>query len=366
MSENMKKNFSSGISDSHCEKSNQASTICSVLMLSLLIAALLFTTGCAFTRTITRKNTTSTTDSDNASIKLYVDAAVLTEQDKDQQAIQKLNESVKMNNRFSLAYSLMGEIYYKMKDYENSAASYETATRLNRWSFKDFFDLGMVYQLMEEFAQAVNAYAKACELKPDHFQAHLNAAQSFYELKEYNEALAYGQRAEQIDPNISDAQKLLGDIYESQKDHDQAITSYKRALEIDSNNLDVMTSLGLSYLRATRYNSAVEVFKSMLQINPDSNTAYKYLASCYLGLTEIDKAITAAKKAIELDQNDWYSHKVLGVAFLLKGLDKENNDKEIKDKFKATAVDNLSLSLKLKADQPHAEKIVKLIQKYSK
>ncbi|GAH49574.1 unnamed protein product, partial [marine sediment metagenome] len=59
---------------------------------------------------------------------------------------------------------------------EKSADSYENATKLNPWSFEDYFNLGRVYQIMEKFAQAIKAYARACELKPDHLEAHVGAA----------------------------------------------------------------------------------------------------------------------------------------------------------------------------------------------
>ncbi len=140
-------------------------------------------------------------------VDLYVDAVMLKELDENEMAVEKLESAIKLNKSFSLAYSLLGEIYQEIKDYEKSAASYENATRLNPWSFKDYFNLGRVYQIMKKFAQAVKAYAKACELEPDHLEAHVGAAESYYEIEDYNNALAAAEQAEQIDPNVSEIQK---------------------------------------------------------------------------------------------------------------------------------------------------------------
>jgi tetratricopeptide (TPR) repeat protein len=148
-----------------------------------------------------------------------------------------------------MAYSLLGEIYLEMKQYERSTASYERATKLNPGSFDDFFNLGRVYQIMKEFVKAVKAYARACEIKPGHLQA---TAKCYYKISDYNRALMYGKRAEQIDPDVSEVQNLLGDIYGSQKDYDHAIGSYKRSLELDSNDPDIMTSLAVAYLKTNR------------------------------------------------------------------------------------------------------------------
>lgn len=318
-------------------------------------------------------------------VDLYVDAVMLRESGENEQAVEKLSSAVKLNKRFTLAYSLLGEIYEKMKEYEKSAASYEEATKVNPWSFKDYFSLGRVYWIMKKFANAVKAYARACELKPNHLEAHINASKSYFEIEDYNNALVYGRRAEEIDPDVSEIQKVLGDIYKSKKDHEQAIGSYKRALEINSNNPEVMTSLAVCYLRTNRNEPAKELLTSVIKSEPDNNTAYHYLGYCYLRFYDqdlkayknikktggedlelkasleenLEKAIVNCDKAVQIEQTDWYAHKVLGVAYMFKSL----NSKD--ESLKAKAVQQWRLSLKIKPDQSNYEGVLKLIEKYS-
>jgi tetratricopeptide (TPR) repeat protein len=319
-------------------------------------------------------------------VDLYVDAVMLREFDENEMAVEKLNSAVKLDNRFSFAYSLLGEIYQETEDYEKSAASYEKATELNPWSFKDYFNLGRVYQIMKEFAQAVKAYARACELKPNHLEAHVGVAQSYYEIEDYNNALVAAVRAEQIGPDVSEIQKLLGDIYESQKHYDQAIRSYKRALEIDSNNPDVMTSLAVAYLKTNCNEPAKELLISATQIRPNNNTAYQHLGYCYLLLRQqaiesheraleidsntppietslveyLDKAVVNYSRAIEINDKDWEAHRGLGVAYAIRG----TNNKD--EALKAKAVQQWRLSLELKPNQPNRERLLKYIEIYSK
>ncbi len=211
------------------------------LFFCLISAGLLFFAGCGAGQ-----------KADNTHIDLYVDAITLAEHSEREEAIKKLNSAVQINESFSLAYSLLGEIYQEMQDYERSAASYEKVTELNPWSFNDHFNLGRVYQLMKKFTQAVRAYSRSCELKPEHLEAHLNNAKCYYEIQDYQNALLYGERAERINPNTAEVQKILGDVYGSQKDYELAISSYKRSLEIDSSNPAVMASLAVAYLNTNR------------------------------------------------------------------------------------------------------------------
>jgi tetratricopeptide (TPR) repeat protein len=297
------------------------------------------------------------------SVSLYVDAVMLKELNEDEQAVEKLNSAIKLNKRFSMAYSLLGEIYEETGDYKKSVASYEKATELNPWSFKDYLNLGRVYQIMKKPKQAVKACAKACELNPDHLEAHINATKSYYEIKDYNSALIYGERAEKIDPNVGEVQKMLGDIYGLRKDYNQAIAFYKRALEINGNNPEIMNSLAVTYLKTGRNSSAEELLTSVTQNHPDNNTAYKHLGFCYLQLKDVDKSVESYSRAIEINDKDWESHRGLGVAYILKG---KNGDGTIDDALKAEAIQQWRLSLEINPHQPKREKLLKLIQYYSK
>jgi len=340
--------------------------------------ALLFFVGCA---------------DEQRAVELYVDAVMHNELDENEQAIEKLNTAVGLNRRFSPAYSLLGEVYEKLKDYDKSAASYEKAAKLNPWSFRDYFNLGRVYQIMKKFAEAIRAYNYAIGINPGHRDSHINTAKCYYELKDYDNALMSAARAEQIDPNSIEIQKVLGDIYESRKNHDRAITSYKRALEVDSNDVEIMTSLAVTYLRTGRSEAAEELLASVIQVRPDDNNVYKHLGYCYLQLRQplgeeykllqqtskdaaamaslaekmdqlLNKSIISYERAIEINDNDWDAHRGLGVALMLRAINTKEAMK--KNRLKAEAIGHWHRSLDIKPDQPNRERLLKYIQLYSK
>lgn len=322
-------------------------------------------------------------------VDLYVDAVMLREIDENKMAVEKLNTVVEMNGKFTLAHSMLGEIYEQMEEYEKSAASYENATKLNPWSFKDYFGLGRVYQIMERFADAVRAYVRACEIKPNHFEAHLNAAKSCYEIEDYNNTLVYGKRALEIDPNVGELQKVLGDVYELQKDHEQAIRSYKRALELDSDNTQIMVALAVAYLRSNQNEPARELLKTVTEAEPDNNAAHQYLGYCYLRFNSkatasykqvletdrenvvlltslkeeadqaLENAINSYNRAMAINERDWEAYRGLGVAYMLRALSEQNK------LLKAKAIYQWRLSLEINPDQPRRDKLQSLIDKYS-
>jgi len=305
---------------------------------------------------------------------LYVDAVTLRENGQLGEAVEKLNLVVKAEPRFSPAHSLLGEIYRDAGQYEKSAASYEEATKINRWSFGDFFNLGRVYQIMERFADAVEAYVVACRLKPKHFEAHFNTAKCYYELEAYEEALEYGRAAEEIDPNVGALEKFLGDVYETTSDYEQAIVSYRKALEFSGgagSDPNIMMPLALAYVRSKRYEPAVEVLEQVVEGEPGNGLAYYYLGYAYLKLKDnysepaeqllqVDKAIESYRTATEINDSDWMAHKGLGVTYMIKFL--ATKDEELKVK----AIEHWKRSLQIQPDQSNSQKLRRLIDVYSR
>jgi tetratricopeptide (TPR) repeat protein len=286
-------------------------------------------------------------------VSLYVDAMMLNDLNEHQEAMKKLDLAIELDPAFALAYSMKGDIYQKQQKYPNSAGAYEKATELDPWSFKDFFNLGKVCQAMKEFLRAAKAYVSACNLDPNHYEAHFNAAKCYYELKDYKPSMEYAQKAKQINPSSSDVECLLGDVNEAQKNHTEAIDAYRRAMEIKGNDPNIMVPLAATYLRTGRYTAAKELLTDTIAKDANNGMAHQYMGFVQLKLKETDLAIASYEKAVDINDKDWMAHKGLGVAYMVKSM-KNNND----EKLKVTAIEQWNISLQLKADQPELKKIL--------
>jgi tetratricopeptide (TPR) repeat protein len=311
----------------------------SLSIAGVFVCAAVFSSGCS---------------NNQKAVNLYVDAVMLNDMAETNQAVAKLNEATAANPKFSIAYSLLGQIYQQMNDYSKSANAYEKATTINKWSYRDYLNLGKVYQAMKKFNAAVKAYVRATEIRPNAAPAHLGAAESYYELKDYKNALKYGKRASMLDPNQAQVMQVLGNIYDAQKDYEQAIASYKRALELDSGQPKVMAALAQAYLRGGRFESAYELLISVAATEPTA-AAYQHLGYAAMKLKKNDEAIASYRKSAELAPNDAAAYKGLGVALMVAS--NQNSDENMKTE----AISQWQKSLELQSDQP---KLRELLRKY--
>jgi tetratricopeptide (TPR) repeat protein len=77
-------------------------------------------------------------------------------------------------------------------------------------------------------------------------------------------------------------------------------------------------------------------------------------------LKDIDKSIASYEKAIEINGEDWEAHRGLGVAYAMKASDEKDLNLRTK------AVEHWRKALEIKPDQPRREKLLRLIETYSK
>jgi cytochrome c-type biogenesis protein CcmH/NrfG len=310
-----------------------------VVMCGVCAAVLMGLAGCAKTNEVA----------------LYVDATVLKDMDQTDEAVAKLHEAIKKNPEFSLAYSLLGDIYLESKEYEKSVRSYTRATQLNPFSFSDFFGLGTAYQEMKKWAEAAKAYVKACELKPEDVPARVKTATCYNELKEFDKAQEYALAAKELNADDFDVQKVLGDAYQGKQDYEQAISSYKRALELEGNKPEIMVPLAKAYLMTGMGAAGKELLTQAVKIQPENTKAYQYLGYANLQQGDYDGAMESYQTALMLDDNDWTSHTGLGVAYATKGLKTDDKDLRLQ------AIKEWKKSL---AINPNQTKLAKILKRY--
>jgi cytochrome c-type biogenesis protein CcmH/NrfG len=315
------------------------------LSLGQVVACLVCTAGLAVLGGCSRTNEVS----------LYADAAVLKEMNQNDQAVAKLQQAVKKNPDFAMAYSLLGDIYKESKEYEKSAKAYSKATQLNPFSFSDFFSLGSVYKEMQRWSDAVMAYVKASELKPENVEAKVETATCYNQLKDYDKAEVYAVAAKALSPDDVEVQRVLGDVYQGKQDYEQAISAYRRALEIEGNKPEIMVPLAKAYLMTGRADAGKELLMQAVKLQPENGKAYQYLGYADLQLGDYDGSIDSYRTALTLDEKDWTSHTGLGVAYATKGL--RTGDKEMKIR----ALEEWKTSLEINPSQP---KLVRVLKKY--
>lgn len=163
-------------------------------------------------------------------------AAMLSRLGRSQEAIAELRKSLAISETYP-AYANLGILYYRLKNWSDSARMTEKALSINPNDYRVWANLGIAYDQMGDSAKAAEAYKQefihlndAAKVKGDDpvIQSELGILYSKNKdrknaLLHMNEALARAQN----DPHILENS---AEIYENLGEHDRAIAQAQKSL----------------------------------------------------------------------------------------------------------------------------------------
>lgn len=288
----------------------------------------------------------------------YVTALSLRSAALDEDAVAQLQEAVRLDDEFSLAHSMLGDLYREQGNYEGAATAYENACHLDPWAFKDHFNLGSVYKVLKRFADAIEVLKRACQLQPDHSQANYTLGVCYYETEEYDQAARFCQRAAELEPQNDQILASLGAIYGKAGDDHKAIRAYKQALEINPADEQVMIKMGLVYVRMKRFGPARLILEKAVGLAPEKPETHLNLAYCLFVEREVDGAVERYRRVIELDGENYKAYNGIAACHMMMYLADRENIQMCRD-----GLENWHRSLEISPQQPRIQRLVK---KYTK
>src|SRR5689334_112985 len=193
-----------------------------------------------------------------------------------EQALKHLDEAVRRDSGFALAYATMAWVYLEL----GLAVAGSLPTD-------------------EAFRRARTAVAKALELDPQLAEAHAVLGHLKY-ASDYDWAGAEAElkRAIELNPNSGDAYDFYGLLLSSLERYDEAIEMQQRAHALDplSHRMDLVTT----YLRAGRYDDALRSVLRVIEVEPQLPLAHLTLGWVYILTGRPVEGIAAIEKAVSL------------------------------------------------------------------
>jgi len=145
--------------------------------------------------------------------------------------------------------SLLGDEYFKEREYKNAIEAYDNYLKLKPKHVKTIYNRGRCYQELGEFDKALEDFNKVIEFDANNENALLSIGQELYRRKEYSSAAYYSEKVLERDPNSAMAYYLKG-----RANHKQG--HFREAL----NNYNFTTNLSPDFGEAYFHRSAVKLY----------------------------------------------------------------------------------------------------------
>jgi tetratricopeptide (TPR) repeat protein len=155
---------------------------------------------------------------------------------------------------------------------------------------------GRVALLRGNLNDAINDFKKATQINKDMWQAFCFMGIIADRLQRHEEAIAYYHKAIAINPKSADLFNNLGMSYALMGEYEKALQALITASDLGSNG-KIFNNIGLVLGKLGRYDEALASFKK----GGDEASAYNNLGCIYLAEENYAKAIKAFEKAIALN-----------------------------------------------------------------
>ncbi|QFI14350.1 tetratricopeptide repeat protein [Borrelia sp. CA_690] len=149
-----------------------------------------------------------------------------------QQAINDLNEFLKINPNDTHASKALAQAYENDGDLLRAENVYEKITKLTNTQ-EDCYKLGIIRFKLKKYENSIESFDQTIRLNPKHKKAYNNKGIALMMLNKNKKAIKSFEKAIQIDKNYDTAYYQKGIAEEKNGDMQQAFESFKNAYNID-------------------------------------------------------------------------------------------------------------------------------------
>ena len=254
--------------------------------------------------------------------------------------------------------NFIGNLYYRMKDFEKAIGFYELAVQSNP-SYKAYKEnlvdamqlraeqlepsnpvkaqelmekaaeslesannwnkLGNFYYRREEYSLAADQYGKAIDLNKSEPVYWENKGLALERLQNNEEAEQCYHQAEALDGKTGKYLNRIGYFLFSNNRYNEAVEYYLKALEREPENSIYLSNTGLAYQRLQDWDNAIRYYELLIQQKPDDHQTLNGIGVIYHNKKDYFRAIEYYKRALEI-KKEWLYYSNIALAYTYLGL----------------------------------------------
>jgi len=227
-----------------------------------------------------------------------------------EQALQVLDEALKLDPNFGLAYAVRGEAYRakytitkEKKWIDRASSDCNRAIEMANAGADGHICSGIVDTVRGQYEQAVTELRRAIELDHGNEQAYLRLGRAYAQTNRINEAEETYQEMLKLHPAYYEGMNMLGAFYVQQARYEKAAEMFQRLTSLAPESPDGYYNIGAAYLLMGKDQEAINALEKSLQIRP-SAYGYSNLGTAYYRLRRFSSAAHNYQEAIKLDERN--------------------------------------------------------------
>ncbi|GAB4384178.1 MAG: hypothetical protein Kow0075_16250 [Salibacteraceae bacterium] len=145
----------------------------------------------------------------------------------------ELKKSIDLYPQYADAYSELGLVYQKRKEYSKALKAYDQAIALNPTHFTAIHNKGAVYYEQAMYGSAIPLFKLSVEINPAYLNGYMSLGSACGMVGDYTESIEWFKKAIELDPYNAKAHYFIALNYQNMGDREESNRWAERAFELD-------------------------------------------------------------------------------------------------------------------------------------
>tara|TARA_B100001758_G_C18406918_1_gene612762 strand:- start:1938 stop:2957 length:1020 start_codon:yes stop_codon:yes gene_type:complete len=221
-----------------------------------------------------------------------------------------LEKSLKIDDKNSSAYALMGELLLAYYEYEDAIKLFNLSLKLEYNQERTHMLMGYAFKQLGNSKNAIDCFRNSVNINPDFIESHIQLGQIFHLLKDTT-ALIYYSNALDLDSSNEIVLYNRALFFQNQLEWNKALDAYADLHNVYPFHGDGHYNLGFIHMELKLYDIAVNNFSDAIYSNPNFYEAYYSRGNCFETLGNVKQAESDYKRAVEINPEYTYAIQAL-------------------------------------------------------
>lgn len=222
-------------------------------------------------------------------------------EEKNEQAIERLNQVIKLKSDYFQAYFYRGIAKFGLSDYIGAIKDFTEVIRLNPFLPDAYHYRGVARNYLNDYNDALNDYDKAAQMDINNPGIFLSRGLTRISIKNYSAAIEDFNKVISLNSSIVDVYIYRAVAKAGLKEYDAAIKDCNMAISMNQFNNQAYIRRGLIQYELEKYNEAISDYNKALKIKPDDAYTYYVRALARFHLDDFEGTMADYNKVIELN-----------------------------------------------------------------
>ncbi len=200
----------------------------------------------------------------------------------------------------------------------------EQSIKLEPYAYYSYFQLGVCYYRKKLPEKAIEYFDKYKSYLPKDADTYNNIGLAYFKLGDLQQAVKFIAQAVGIDSTKYAYYFNMGNVMCVGQNYAKGIYAYRKALQFKPNAVDVLFNLANAFNYAHQIDSSIKYYRLVLKINPADDVAWLYLGNAQRKVKKYDDALASYSMSLKQGNNSARVYYNMACIFSLKA-DKENS-----------------------------------------